>query len=186
MIDLQRGGNEASDLLPVANAALLAAHGWDRGFWTVLDEGFAEDSIAIIGHRAGDDGWEVRALACRAGDQATRTTDAEACARHDGWVYVVGSHFGSKDGPLQPKRAWLARFEEEAIDAAVTETEVELEIRRNQFRLHRLINDALDAATSCPWSPGTPCATASSPRRSSAGGRRRRAGRTVCASATCR
>ena len=28
-----------------------------------------------------------------------KTDDTEAVARHDGWVYLFGSHFGSKDGP---------------------------------------------------------------------------------------
>jgi len=156
-IDLERGGNEASDLLPVENEALLAAHGWDRGFWTVLDEGHAEDSVAVLGHRdgAGDGaGWEIHPLACLAGKQAGRTTDGEACARHDGWIYVVGSHYGSKSGPLQAKRAWLARFREDSIDREVPETEVVLEIERNQFRLHRVVNDALDQADVVPIVPG--------------------------------
>ena len=156
-IDLERGGNEASDLLPVENDALLAAHGWDRGFWTVLDEGHVEDSVAVLGHRADaaeDAGWEIHALSCLAGDEAGRTTDAEACARRDGWVYVLGSHFGSKSGPLQAKRAWVARFREGTIDREVPETEVSLEIERNQFRLHRAVNDALDRADVVPIVPG--------------------------------
>ena len=32
--------------------------------------------------------------------------------RHDGWIYVFGSQFGKKDGPLQPKRSFVARFRE--------------------------------------------------------------------------
>ncbi len=156
-IDLERGGNEASDLLPVENDALLAAHSWDRGFWTVLDEGHVEDSVAVLGHRAGAgdrEGWEIHALTCLAGENSGRTTDGEACARHDGWVYVVGSHYGSKDGPLQAKRAWLARFHEQSIDREVPETDVSLQIERNQFRLHRVINDALDEADVVPIVPG--------------------------------
>lgn len=156
-IDLERGGNEASDLLPVRNDGLLAAHGWDRGFWTVLDEGAAEDSVAVLGHRDGaaeDTGWEIHALTCRPGRDGGRTTDAEACARHDGWVYVFGSQYGSKSGPLQAKRAWIARFHEDSIDREVPETEVVLEIERNQFRLHRIVNDALDEADVVPIVPG--------------------------------
>lgn len=156
-IDLERGGNEASDLLPVENDALLAAHDWDRGFWTVLDEGHVEDSVAVLGHRAGAgdaEGWEIHPLTCLAGKQTGRTDDGEACARHDGWVYVVGSHYGAKGGPLQAKRAWLARFREDSIDREVPETEVALEIERNQFRLHRVINDALDQADVVPILPG--------------------------------
>ena len=33
--------------------ALLEAHGWDLGFWAVLDEGEIEDCVAVIGHRRG-------------------------------------------------------------------------------------------------------------------------------------
>jgi hypothetical protein len=156
-IDLEHEGNEASDLLPVENDALLAAHGWDRGFWTVLDEGHVEDCVAVLGHRAGtgnDQGWKIHALTCLAGEDSGRTTDGEACARHDGWVYVFGSHYGSKDGPLQPKRAWIARFREKTIDEEVPETEVVLEIQRNQFRLHRAVNDAIDEADVVPIVPG--------------------------------
>jgi len=156
-IDLQRGGNEASDLLPVENDALLAAHAWDRGFWTVLDEGHVEDSVAVLGHRAdagSDAGWEIHALTCLAGKQTGRTTDAEACARRDGWIYVVGSQYGSKGGPLQAKRAWVARFREETIDREVPETEVALDVQRNQFRLHRVVNDAIDEADVVPIVPG--------------------------------
>lgn len=156
-IDLERSGNEASDLLPVENDALLGAHGWERGFWTVLDEAYVEDSVAVLGHRAGAgeaEGWEIHALACVVGKQAGRTTDAEACARHEGWVYVIGSQYGSKAGPLQAKRAWIARFDEATIDREVPETEVTLHIERNQFRLHRAINDALDQADVVPIVPG--------------------------------
>jgi hypothetical protein len=156
-VDLQGEGNEASDLLPVENDALLGAHGWDRGYWTVLDEGHVEESIAVIGHAAGAadaEGWEVHPLTCLAGKEAGRTNDAEACARHDGWVYVLGSQYGSKGGPLQPKRAWIARFREDTIDRAVPEAEVELQVERNQFRLHRAVNDALDAADVVPIVPG--------------------------------
>lgn len=153
-IDLQRGGNEASDLLPVENDALLAAHGWDRGFWTVLDEGHVEDCVAVLGHRSADDGWEIFPLTCIAGDESGRTEDGEACARHDGWVYVLGSHYGAKEGPLQAKRAWMARFREDTIDREVPEAEVDLQVQRNQFRLHRVVNDALDAADVVPMVPG--------------------------------
>ena len=58
---------------------------------------------------------------------------------HDGWVYVFGSHFGSKAGPLRPRRAFVARFRED--DAAAGPLPVH--VVRNSFRLHRAINDAL-------------------------------------------
>lgn len=153
-IELAHQGNEASDLLPVDNQSLLDAHGWTRGFWTVLDEGAVEDSIAVLGQRAADDGWEIHRLRAEPDRDDGRTEDAEACARHDGWVYVVGSHYGSKGGPLQPRRAFIARFHEAEIDREVPDTRIPLQVRRNSFRLHRIVNDALDAAAVVPITPG--------------------------------
>ncbi len=115
-VDLDLHPNEASDLLPVESDELLRARGWDLAFWTVLDEGCVEDSIAVIGHtRAAspeDDAWEIVRPRFRVTDNAGRTEDAEACTRLDGWVYLVGSQYGSKAGPLETKRAFLARFRE--------------------------------------------------------------------------
>ncbi|MCT7661315.1 hypothetical protein [Mycobacterium deserti] len=156
-VDLAHEGNEASDLVHVDNQALLDAHGWDFGFWTVLDEGSVEDCIAVLGHARGaaaDSGWEIYPLPAIAGDEKGRTEDAEAVARHDGWIYVVGSHYGSKAGPLQAKRAFVARFDEQSIDRMVPESELPIDIRRNKFRLHRLINDALDASHVVAITPG--------------------------------
>jgi hypothetical protein len=156
-IDLAHEGNEASDLVHVDNDALLDAHGWDLGFWTVLDEGAAEHCIAVLGHARGaapDSGWDIHPLPAVAGREKGRTEDAEAVARHAGWVYVVGSHYGSKGGPLQAKRAFIARFDEQSIDRTVPEAELPLDIRRNKFGLHRLINDALDASHVVAITPG--------------------------------
>jgi hypothetical protein len=138
--------NEASGLLTVENDALLEAHGWEFALWAVLDEGEIHDCVAIIGHRRGaalEEGWEIERLyAIPTGDDA-RTEDAEAITRHDGWVYMLGSHFGSKRGPLQPKRAFVARFRESEVTHATREPAVEVEVSRRSFALHRLINDAL-------------------------------------------
>ena len=156
-VDLAHEGNEASDLVHVDNQALLDAHGWDVGFWTVLDEGAVEDSVAVLGHAHGSgprDGWQIHGLPLVAGIEARRTEDAEAVARHAGWVYVVGSHYGAKAGPLQAKRAFIARFDEQSIDRTVPESEVAIDIRRNKFRLHRLVNDALDASHVVAITPG--------------------------------
>ncbi len=59
---------------------------------------------------------------------------------------MLGSHFGSKRGPLQPKRAFVARFRESEVTHATREPAVEVEVSRRSFVLHRLINDALKAA----------------------------------------
>ena len=71
---------------------------------------------------------------------AGKTEDAEACARRDGYVYALGSQFGSKAGPLNPSRSWIARVPEAALggDGAAP-----LEIARLRFGLHRAVNDAL-------------------------------------------
>jgi hypothetical protein len=55
-----------------------------------------------------------------------KTEDAESVARHDGWVYVFGSHFGGKGGPLQPKRGFVARFREADVEHATEDPAVEM------------------------------------------------------------
>jgi hypothetical protein len=152
-LELAVGGNEASDLLPVHAPEVLERYGWTRAFWTVLDEGPVEQSIALLG-RAKDrpHHWDAHLVAIDAGAEAGRTEDAEALAYRDGNVYVIGSHFGSKRGPLRPRRAFVARFRE--ADAALAES-VPLSVVRNRFRLHRAINDALRAAEDTQTAVGT-------------------------------
>ena len=140
--------NEASGLLAIENDALLAKHGWDRAFWVCLDEGAVNDCIALVGHRADsvdDDlatGWEISRLRATVSGDAKSTEDAEGLARKDGYVYVIGSHFGSKTGPLHPKRGFVARFREEEILHATDEPAASIEVSRPSFLLHRIINDA--------------------------------------------
>jgi hypothetical protein len=144
-IDLDLAPNEASGLLVVEHQPILDSHGWDRAFWVVLDEGVVERCIAVIGHRRGapiDDGWGIDRLRANPLANAGRTEDCEALARHDGWVYVLGSQFGSKGGPLQPKRGFVARFREDAVRPGPRGPSVDLQVSRPQFALHRLINDA--------------------------------------------
>ncbi|MGW5669155.1 hypothetical protein [Micromonospora sp. NPDC003776] len=149
LVEFVVAGNEASDLLPVRSSALLRAHGARRGFWTVLDEGPVERCLALLLELA-DGGWVAHHVAADAGPENGRTEDGEALAHHDGWVYVFGSHFGSKAGPLRPRRAFVARFREE--DAAAGPLPVQ--VVRNRFRLHRAINDALAAAPLRTLPPG--------------------------------
>ncbi|NUO61778.1 MAG: hypothetical protein HOV78_34380 [Hamadaea sp.] len=133
LVDLSVAGNEASDLLRVESPEILAALGARAAYWTVLDEGPVEDCLAVLA--VGDDGWHTRHLPAIAGTHTGRTEDGEALARHDGWVYVIGSHFGSKSGPLRPKRAFVARFTESLTPR--------LQVVRHRFTLHRLVNEAL-------------------------------------------
>ncbi|HET7479695.1 MAG TPA: hypothetical protein VFJ72_09300 [Rubrobacteraceae bacterium] len=147
-MDLNLHPNEASGLLSIGDEALLKRHGWDIGFWAVLDEGKVEDCIAAIGHRSDapeDDGWEIERLRARVSGDAGKTEDAEAITRDEstGFVYILGSHFGGKAGPLQPKRGFVARFREAGVGHVTEDPAMEIVISRRSFALHRLINDAL-------------------------------------------
>jgi hypothetical protein len=147
-VDLELTPNEASDLAEVHEPGLLAAHGWDRAFLTVLDEGPVEDCIAVLGHEDGaglTEGWSSHRLAFTAPDAAGKTEDAEAVAVRDGRIYVLGSHYGSKTGPLEAKRHFVARFDQSELSEGLEGCTPELTITRTRFRLHRAINDALSA-----------------------------------------
>jgi hypothetical protein len=147
--DLHLEPNEASDLCRVFSPAVLDGHGWDRAFVTVLDEASSEDALALLVHARGatlDEGWEALRVHADAGADAGRTEDAEACAVRDGVVYVLGSQFGKKAGPLAAKRSWIARVTEASLAEATGGGRAVLEIARLRFGLHRAVNDALAAA----------------------------------------
>ena len=111
----------------------------------MLDEGVIEASIAILGHR-GDDveqGWEAIRLELAPTGNAGKTEDAEACDFFGEHLYVLGSHFGKKDGPLEAKRAWIARVAAADLAAAADGASPPIEIARNRFGLHRALNDHL-------------------------------------------
>ena len=146
-LELNLHPNEASGLLTVEDEPLLEAHGWELAFWAVLDEGEIEDCVAVIGHRQGADfseGWEIERLRAEPLGDAGRTEDAEAVTRYEGWIYLFGSHFGGKAGPLQPERGFVARFREAEVGHATRDPALGMEISRDGFLLHRLINDALE------------------------------------------
>ena len=148
-MELNLHPNEASGLLMIGNQELLEEHGWDLGFWACLDEGEIEDCVAAIGHHRGytdEEGWEIERLRAEASGAAGKTEDAEAITRDEstGYVYILGSHFGGKDGPLQPKRSFVARFREADVGHVTEEPATELDVCRRSFVLHRLINDALE------------------------------------------
>ncbi|HEX5914123.1 MAG TPA: hypothetical protein VFY54_13425, partial [Rubrobacter sp.] len=148
-MELNLHPNEASGLEEIRDEELLGEHGWDLGFWACLDEGEIEDCVAAIGHRRGsleEEGWEIERLRAEASDATGKTEDAEAIARDEstGYVYILGSHFGGKDGPLQPKRGFVARFRETDVGHITEDPAMELDVSRRSFALHRLINDALE------------------------------------------
>ena len=141
--DLELEPNEASDLCPLPVPALLEERGWDRAFVTVLDEVHAEESVAVLGHEHGaepGEGWHAERLATEPDSGEGKTEDAESCAFFDGWVYLLGSQFGSKDGPLEAKRSWIARVRADELAGSAPPR---LELARLRFALHRAVNDAL-------------------------------------------
>lgn len=148
--DLHLEPNEASDLTQLFGPQVLAQHKWELALATVLDESPVEDAIAVLLHDAGAsvaEGWHARRVAAKASQRKGATNDAEACATRDGWLYVVGSQFGSKMGPLEPARSFIARVREDDILQALVEgAKAAVEVAWLQFGLHRAINDALAGA----------------------------------------
>ena len=148
LTDLDLDPNEASGLLRVGDPALLAHFGWDRGFWAVLDEMDVAECVVLIGHGEGqplDSGWSVERLKGDHDGDAGMAKDAEAVAAFDGQVYVFGSHHGDKVGPLLRRVQWVARFDEAsvAVDDTTGVPGARIEVAADDFRLHRLLNDAL-------------------------------------------
>lgn len=147
-VDLHLEPNEASDLCPVFAPGLLDQRGWDRAFVTVLDEAPADKAVAVLGHERGeapDAGWTAERVRLKASSKGN-AEDAEACARSGDSIYVVGSQFGSKDGPLQAKRSWMARIRESEVAKGLGGSKANLELAHLEFKLHRAVNDALESA----------------------------------------
>jgi hypothetical protein len=145
-IVVDRPASEASGLLAIGNRRVLDAQGWSHGFWTCGDENPVEKALGALGRSRDSGAWEY----CRVRGHATvrrgKTEDCESLARLGAQVYVFGSQFGSKDGPVEPRRQFVARFDEAVLDGPLDELRVEIEIARGSFRLHRLLNDALAAS----------------------------------------
>jgi hypothetical protein len=137
--------NEASGLLGLQSAPVLRKMGWDVAFWIVSDELDAHRAIAALGRRAKGAAWDVVPLRPETGG-AKATQDAETLARAGSWVYVLGSQFGSKDGPLEVERHFVARFNEALVTPHRTRLVANVEVARHPFLLHRLVNDAIRAA----------------------------------------
>ncbi len=138
--------NEASALLAIENRAVLDAHGWDLGFWTCADEDPIQEALGALGRSVGSDDWEYCRLANVRATGSQKTEDSEAMARRGGMVYVFGSHFGPKPGPLRSRRQFVARFDESGLQGRLDESPIALEVARGRFKLHRLVNDALSDA----------------------------------------
>jgi hypothetical protein len=155
---LLKEGAEASALERCVDNELLQNAGFDEAFWGALDEGPIEENLILVGHRAGageHEGWACQKLRVTPDFYRGRTDDAEGMARHGGYIYVLGSHFGGRKGPLDPRRAFIARFQESSARGALDGSSVNLEVRRTPFLLHRIVNDALDAANVELMPPGS-------------------------------
>ena len=148
--DLHLEPNEASDLTPVFGPSVLAERHWDLAFATVLDEAPVEEAIAVLVHDAGapvGQSWQALRVAAKASRRKGATQDAESCATHDGWLYVLGSQFGTKEGPLEPARSFMARVREDDVAEAVAGgSKAAVDVAWLQFYLHRAVNDAFAAA----------------------------------------
>jgi hypothetical protein len=141
---------EASDLLALKNSMLLDAKKWDCAFWSVSDEKEVQKNLVLIGHEAGmplEKGWSLSPVNANV-DSKSKTDDSEVMCRRGDWVYVIGSHFGKKGGPLKAARQFEARFSESGATMIDGVCSVSISIRKDEFLLHRLLNDALDSMRS--------------------------------------
>jgi hypothetical protein len=148
-LQISRKYGEASALLACDREALLEAHGFEAAFWVARDEGPVEKSVVLVGHKRGRKrrkGWKVKRLRAAVAGAEGETDDAETLARWGGFVYVIGSHFGSKDGPLDPRRAFVARFREDALGGRLKKSRAPMQVVRRPMRLHRAVNDGLRQA----------------------------------------
>ena len=136
--------NEASALTAIHDHALLAEWGWEVAFWILSDEQPAHKSVAALG-RGADGTWSVAPLRAKRteGSDMKAAEDCETLTRAGSWIYVFGSQYGSKEGPLEPRRHFIARFNESLVTSGKKALHVDLDLARAPFVLHRLINDAL-------------------------------------------
>lgn len=135
---------EASGLVGVQSWPVLREMGWDVAFWFVSERD-ATRAVAAAGRRGGR--WEVVRLERRGGRRGTkRTEDAETIARAGSWIYVLGSQFGPKRGPLEHERHFVARFNEALVSPRRARLVADVEVARRPFLLHRIVNDALREA----------------------------------------
>lgn len=160
VVDLDLRPHEASGLVTCRSAGLREALGLDPLYWTVLDDGPVEECIALVGQVAGTveptAGWTSHHLRATISTPVDGDTDdGEAIAEHDGWITVIGSAYGSKEGPLEPERSFVARFHVDDVTVEDGTPAVDLHVVADPFVLHRVVNDALHDAGAdlLAWSP---------------------------------
>ena len=149
-LHIQSDHNEVSAMTAVYNRRLLDAYGFATAFWIVSDEAEAHECVALLGRREGteiDDvqAWQVLPVDVKKSKQSTgkETDDPEAVARVGSWIYIFGSHFGSKSGPLDPERHFVARFNESLVKIKGDKLKLGMDVCRVPFALHRAVNDAI-------------------------------------------
>jgi len=146
-VNLNLDPNEASGLVRIQDGELLKAHGWEFGFWAVMDEEDVADCVAAMGHHEGaaeDEGWEILRLHNERLGSDKKAEDAESVTRWGKWVYVLGSQHGGKRGPVKAKEAWVARFHESWVKHTTGGSAAPMEVVRTDLLIHRLVNDALE------------------------------------------
>jgi hypothetical protein len=136
--------NEASALAAIHDHALLAAWEWEVAFWILSDEKPAHKAVAALGRRT-DGAWSVVPLRATLteGSDTKPAEDCETLTRAGSWIYIFGSQYGSKEGPLEPRRHFVARFNESLVRTGKKALHADVDLARAPFVLHRLINDAL-------------------------------------------
>jgi hypothetical protein len=146
VIRIKHPHNEASALAAIHEHALLAARGWKIAFWVVSDEKPASEAVAALGCDARGK-WTVVPLktTLTSGSDTKPAEDCETLTRAGSWIYIFGSQYGAKEGPLEPRRHFLARFNESLVRSGRKSLHADLALARAPFALHRLVNDALRA-----------------------------------------
>lgn len=143
---VQHSHNEISGLIAVHDAKLLRTKDWQQAFWIVNDEKEVHKALAVLGRRKSDEQWEVLKVKAKRSRRSFdgETDDSEAMARAGSYVYIFGSQFGSKEGPLDPERNFVARYNESRVRIKEDRVKLKIKVARRAFRLHRIINDAFD------------------------------------------
>lgn len=132
-----------SALLAMRHRRLMAARDWAQAYWMVSDEALIEDALFVLYQSHHSATWHIEKVATNVIGPAGEYKDAEALAYRDGYVYIVGSHFGKKRGPLERKRQFIARFAEPSEADGGGPLTIDMQVAHDGFGLHRLINDAL-------------------------------------------
>ncbi len=103
---------EASSLSPVVSKRLLDKLRADAACWVVHDENSIQQAVSILSVRS--DSFAVTPIQLDTG-RRTRTADAESIFVYEGRVTVVGSAFVGGKGTIDPRRSFVASFDEDDV-----------------------------------------------------------------------